>query len=163
LDLTPEMLGQARAIVEAANLSSRISLVCASGMAMPLVTDTFDLVLCAFGTHHMDVPLMLSEMRRLLRPGGRLVLVEGGASLLWRSFWGRAVLEVLLFSLGLARRTARSQAERDAFSNIHTAAEWQAMLSNVGFTQVEIVEARARRRWYPNVLTMRAVAGESRT
>jgi demethylmenaquinone methyltransferase/2-methoxy-6-polyprenyl-1,4-benzoquinol methylase len=161
LDITPEMLSQGRASLETSGSISCISLVCASGMAMPLAAGTFDLVLCAFGTHHMDAPLMLSEMRRVLKPGGKLVLVEGGASLWWRSFWGRALLEVLLFSLGVARRTARAEAEREAFSNIHTPDEWQAMLLSAHFEQVEIVRARARRGWYPCVLTMRAVAKEN--
>ena len=42
---------------------------------LPLPDATFDLVLCAETIEHVqDVQLLLSEARRVLRPGGRLVL-----------------------------------------------------------------------------------------
>lgn len=38
---------------------------------------SFDLVACAFSLHHMDdIPTALSEIRRVLKPGGWFVLVE---------------------------------------------------------------------------------------
>ena len=42
---------------------------------LPLEDGTFDLVLCAETIEHVrDVQIMLSEVRRVLRPGGRLAL-----------------------------------------------------------------------------------------
>jgi ubiquinone/menaquinone biosynthesis C-methylase UbiE len=42
---------------------------------LPLEDGTFDLVLCAETLEHVrDVQLMLSEVRRVLRPGGRLAV-----------------------------------------------------------------------------------------
>ena len=43
--------------------------------ALPLADSTFDLVLCAETLEHVrDVQLLLSEARRVLRPGGRLAV-----------------------------------------------------------------------------------------
>ena len=43
--------------------------------ALPLPDNAFDLVLCAETIEHVrDVQLLLSETRRVLRPGGRLAL-----------------------------------------------------------------------------------------
>lgn len=42
---------------------------------LPLTDNAFDLVLCAEAVEHVrDVQLLLSEARRVLRPGGRLAL-----------------------------------------------------------------------------------------
>jgi ubiquinone/menaquinone biosynthesis C-methylase UbiE len=159
LDITPAMLKHGRKNVEATGASSHINLVCASAMAMPFVEGVFDTVICGLGTHHMDVPQMLSEMSRVLKAGGELVLADVGASAFWRSFWGIALLKILLARYGLTRRSARAQAEVEAFPNICTAGEWRTILADFGFTKIEITESRARHRWYPCALIMRAMAG----
>jgi ubiquinone/menaquinone biosynthesis C-methylase UbiE len=159
LDITPAMLRHGQENVEATGLSSCIRLVCASAMAMPFVEGVFDVVICGLGTHHMDVPQMLSEMRRVLKVGGKLIMADVGASAFWRSLWGRAVLRLLLLRYGLAHSSARAQAEWEALPNVRTAGEWHAVLAEFGFTKVEVIESRARRPWHPHALTMRALAG----
>jgi ubiquinone/menaquinone biosynthesis C-methylase UbiE len=159
LDITPAMLKYGQKNVEATGSSSRISLVCASAMAMPFVEAVFDAAICGLGTHHMDVPQMLSEMRRVLKTGGKLIMADVGASAFWRSFWGMALLKILLTRYGLTRRSARAQAEVEAFPNVRTTDEWRTILADFGFTRIEITESPARRRWYPCALTIRAVAG----
>jgi len=161
LDITPDMLERGQAKIEATKSSSCISLVCASGMDMPFAEGVFDVVICALGTHHMDVPKMLSEMGRVLKEGGRLILADVGASAFWRSFWGLALLRILMFHYGLAHNSARARAEIEAFPNVCTADEWRAMLSEFGFTEIKVVALRARRPWYPCALTMRAVLGKA--
>jgi ubiquinone/menaquinone biosynthesis C-methylase UbiE len=157
LDVTPAMLGLGKLNIQANASPSSIRLICASGMEMPFAQGVFDKVICGFGTHHMDLPRVLSEMRRVLRPGGELTLVEAGASPLWRSFWGRALLSILLFGYGLAHRSARTRAEAESFSNIRTADNWHTTLSIAGFAQINITESQARRSWYPCALTIKAV------
>jgi ubiquinone/menaquinone biosynthesis C-methylase UbiE len=158
LDITPAMLAQGQKNVKAASASTGLILmVCASAMDLPFPEDVFDVVICGLGTHHCDVPRMLSEMRRVLRAGGKLVLADVGASAFWRSLWGRAILRVLLAHYRLTRGRARAQAESEAFPNVRTAGEWRALLSSLGFTGIEILESPARRPWYPCALTMRAV------
>jgi ubiquinone/menaquinone biosynthesis C-methylase UbiE len=158
LDITPAMLKHGRENVEASESSSRIGLVCASAMEMPFIESFFDIAICGLGTHHMDVPRMLSEVRRVLKTGGKLVVADVGASAFWRSLWGIALLKILLIRYGLANRSARAQAEVEAFSNVRTASEWRTILSDFGFTKIEIAESPARRFWYPHALTIRAVA-----
>jgi ubiquinone/menaquinone biosynthesis C-methylase UbiE len=161
LDITPAMLDYGLKKVKGMTGPARISLVCASGMAMPFGEGVFDIIVCGMGTHHMDVPVMLSSMRRVLEAGGRLIMVDVGASTFWRSFWGAAFLRIALVCYGVAQKSARAQAEIEAFSNIRTADEWCNLLADAGFSKSEVSETRARRFWYPHVLTMTAVAGES--
>ena len=103
-DITPAMLAQRRADVEAVTSSVYISLMCSSTMAMAFVCDTFDVILCGLGTHHMDVPKMLSEMKRVLSRGGHLIISDVGASTFWRSLWGRVLLKILLPRLDHEKR-----------------------------------------------------------
>ena len=63
---------------------------------LPFEDGSFDLVLCAETLEHVrDVQLLLSELRRVLRPGGRLALTTPahgrltGLSILARGFEGR--------------------------------------------------------------------------
>jgi ubiquinone/menaquinone biosynthesis C-methylase UbiE len=160
LDITPAMLNHGRKNIEATGSSSCISLVCASGMAMPFVEGAFSVVMCGFGTHHMDVPQLLSEMRRVLKVRGKLIVAAAGVSSFWRSFLWIALLKVLLIGYGLTQKGARVQAEVEAIPNFRTADEWHTILSDSGFARIEMSKSRARRPWYPYALTVRAVAGD---
>ena len=62
---------------------------------------------------------------------------------------------------GFDARGARARAEMAAVSNMRTADEWRAMLSDAGFTSTEVREERTRRAWYPRVPEIRAVAGQA--
>ena len=160
LDITPAMLEYGRRDVDAKGLAPRIKLVCASAMAMPFVGGVFDKVICGLGTHHMDVPQMLSEMNRVLKAGGELVLAEVAASPSWKLPGIKTIIRIAaLLHFLLERNVARAWAEVDAVSHIYTADEWRTILSDFGFTRIEITEYPARRRWYPCALIMRAVAG----
>jgi SAM-dependent methyltransferase len=49
----------------------------ADGAYLPLADDSFSLVWCIHVLHHLDDPeLVLSEARRVLKPGGHLILAE---------------------------------------------------------------------------------------
>jgi ubiquinone/menaquinone biosynthesis C-methylase UbiE len=159
LDITPAMLRQGQLRLQSREFSAVVSLVCASGLQIPFPPGVFDLVVCGFGTHHMELSRMLSEMRRVLKVGGNLVLADVGLPLWWRSFWVGSLLKGLLFAYRLVYRNARSQAEVAALANVRTAEEWHTLLVDSGFVKVDIAESRTRRRWYPHALTMRAVAG----
>jgi ubiquinone/menaquinone biosynthesis C-methylase UbiE len=161
LDITPAMLEGARDRIAAAGLSGAIHLVCATAMALPLVHDLFDVVFCAFGTHHMDLPLLLPELRRVLRPGGSLVLAAAGAPAIWRTRWVNALIGIFTFSVRLLGRSARLQAEAETLRDIRTSDEWHLLLTEAGFVDARVSESRSRRPWYPCALRIRAQATES--
>lgn len=126
---------------------------------MAFAACTFDGIICGFGAHHMHVPSMLSEMRRVLKDGGWLVLAEAAAPAFWRAWWGRAFLGLSLHIYGLMTDGARARAEIEAISNLHTGSEWRDQLSAAGFTAIEVREERARHVGYPHAVLIRAVAG----
>jgi ubiquinone/menaquinone biosynthesis C-methylase UbiE len=76
LDLTPRMLEQARALQQARGLRN---LTWQEGDALPLPYDdeSFSIVSSRFAFHHFLDPLaVLGEMRRVCRPGGRIVVAD---------------------------------------------------------------------------------------
>ncbi len=73
LDASPRMLARARA----AGRASAVRWVEADAMAMPFDDRSFDAVTIGFGLRNLpDTDAALREMSRLLRPGGRLVVLE---------------------------------------------------------------------------------------
>jgi ubiquinone/menaquinone biosynthesis C-methylase UbiE len=66
----------------------------ADATAVPLADGSVDLVLCTFLTHHLDerqLPLLVGQIHRILRPGGQVVFVDAvwqpsrwAGRLLWR-------------------------------------------------------------------------------
>ena len=76
LDVNPGMLAVARSVTPP---EVSIDWHQASAEAIPLPDDAFDVVLCGMGLQFMaDKPAALGEMRRVLAPGGRLVLNAPG-------------------------------------------------------------------------------------
>jgi ubiquinone/menaquinone biosynthesis C-methylase UbiE len=159
LDITPAMLlnGQARA--RAAGLSSLFWPVCASGMEMPFSDRAFDVVTCGLGMHHMEGERLVREMRRVLRPGGWLVMADVAASPFWRSRFGAFWLRWLMFYFGITHSRVRLRAEVEALANLLTGDEWQAVLAACGFVEVHIARLRSRHRYYPEALLISARCG----
>ncbi|MGH3134203.1 MAG: class I SAM-dependent methyltransferase [Gaiellaceae bacterium] len=74
LDLDSTMLAHARELLAG---SERVRFVEASASATGLPAESFDVVLARFLLQHLpDVPAVLAELRRVLRPGGRLIVVD---------------------------------------------------------------------------------------
>jgi ubiquinone/menaquinone biosynthesis C-methylase UbiE len=79
LDLSPKMIEVASRRVEVEAPDSPCRFVVAPVERTGLPTAGFELIVGRFILHHLDVPLAGSEMRRLLAPGGRVVLAENSA------------------------------------------------------------------------------------
>ena len=71
LDLSSDLLARARAKAEAV-----AQFVRGDAQALPFADGTFDVVYGCSILHHLDVDVALREIRRVLRPGGRLVFSE---------------------------------------------------------------------------------------
>ena len=75
-DLTRGMLEEARRLAAERGLAG-VRFVEAAAEALPFPSRTFELVTCRIAPHHFaSIPAFLSEVRRILRPGGRLALAD---------------------------------------------------------------------------------------
>ena len=77
LDISADMLAVARRNAAEYGLAGRVEYVQASGSTMPLADGVFDAVFSNGSLHEWsDVPGTLAEMRRVLKPGGRLFVSD---------------------------------------------------------------------------------------
>lgn len=77
IDISQNMLNIAIEKAKAENLQDRISFMKADSLDMPFVDDSFDSVTVGFGVRNfVDIPKGLREIYRVLKPGGRLVVLE---------------------------------------------------------------------------------------
>ncbi len=106
VDPAPTMIGVGRAALGA---HPRVRLARATAEQLPFQDASFDLVVSTVSFDHWaDQPAGLAEIARVLRPWGRLVLVD-------------------LFAIGWLRPVAALGRRRD---RMHTAAELEAMLAD---------------------------------
>jgi ubiquinone/menaquinone biosynthesis C-methylase UbiE len=159
LDITFAMLAEGRTRIEEAAGRQDIRLVCGSALDLPFDNGSLDVVLCGLGTHHIQVPRLVSEMRRVLKPSGRLVLADVCASRFWRSRPGLFMVKFLAQRYKAANQNARTEAELEAFPNVRTVQEWFDILHVNKFSQIEIKEVKPRLPWYPGGFHARAQVG----
>ena len=122
LDAAPEMIAVARdkAAKRGADIDFRVGLI----EEIPFPDDSFDLVLSSLMLHHLPENVRqegLAEIRRVLKPGGRFLVVD--LSVHGDSFVGHVM-------------TLFGQAEQS------TASELRAIMDDAGFGEVEILKSR---------------------
>lgn len=79
LDLSPRMIHLAAARLRRAGLAQRADLVVADASAIPFADGSFDAVFISFTLELFDtpeIPLVLAQCGRVLRPGGRIGVVS---------------------------------------------------------------------------------------
>ncbi len=77
LDMTEAMLVAGRERGEAAALSERLDWVVGDAMALPFAANTFDVYTISFGIRNVTrIADALAEAFRVLKPGGRLMVLE---------------------------------------------------------------------------------------
>src|SRR5262249_58080206 len=82
IDLSDGMLRQCSTRCEATG--GRLHLVQGDSERLPFCNDTFDVVTCTHSFHHYPhQERVVAEMYRVLRPGGRLLILDGDRDRLW--------------------------------------------------------------------------------
>jgi demethylmenaquinone methyltransferase/2-methoxy-6-polyprenyl-1,4-benzoquinol methylase len=89
VDQSPEMLAGARARIEAAGLSNRITLVEGSAEQLPFPDGAFDALTFTYLIRYVEDPAAtLAELARVVRPGGIMAGLEFGLPHgVWRPLW----------------------------------------------------------------------------
>lgn len=151
LDINPGMLAVARRTV----LGPNIEWLESSALDMPLPDATFDAVVCQQGLQFFpDRPAALSEMRRVLKPGGRLALA------CWRSI--EHTPGYLALEQALARRIGPEKAALPPFS-FGDAAALRGIVVGARFREVNLRAEAKMVRFLSAEHMVRAVVGGAPT
>jgi ubiquinone/menaquinone biosynthesis C-methylase UbiE len=117
-DPSPSMLATAQAEAVRRGMTRVLGEV-AKAEQLPFADHRFDLVASRFSAHHWrDVPAALKQMRRVVKPGGRLLLIDTlGAD--------SPLVDTHLQTIEILRDPSHVRN--------HTAAQWRAMIADAGF------------------------------
>jgi len=158
LDITYPMLKQTRKRFEKSKIEDKSALVCASAMEMPYQGNVFNLVICGLATHHMNVDNFISETNRILTANGRLSIIDVGGSLNWRIPGIKPIIRILAyFYFLMTENHSRAWAESASISNIRAKEEWETLLTNSGFKNLEIEKLSSKNWFIPSPLFIKAV------
>jgi ubiquinone/menaquinone biosynthesis C-methylase UbiE len=135
VDLSPAMLAQARA-----SLPATVRLVAGDAARLPLAAGAFDVIVSSSSFHLWAQPeRALEELRRVLRPGGRLVLTD----------WCGDYLACQLYDWTL-------RLIDPAHRRTYTRAECGGLLGGTGFAEVRTEKYRLTWLWGMMTATARA-------
>ncbi len=139
-DMTEAMLVEGRKRAEAEKLADRLDWITGDAMALPFANGTFDVYTISFGIRNVTrIEDALSEAFRVLRPGGRLMVLEF-------SQLPNAALQRLydLYSFNVIPRMGQAIAgDRDSYQYLVESIRkfpdqdrFAAMIRDAGFEQV---------------------------
>jgi len=157
LDITFEMLSNAKEQINSNGNDPNIQLICASAHALPFRKHTFDIVTCCLATHHMNVDLLLKNTYSSLKPSGKFHVADVGGSKRWKVGIIRALIKAIAFIYFMfAENFSRAQAESEAIANILTVDEWREVIQDQGFVSIKARELKSKRFWAPNPVVIEA-------
>lgn len=137
IDLSAQMLAVARRKAEAAGLAGRIRLEEGDGERLPLPDASADAATVAFGIRNFGDPEAgLAELRRILKPGGRLVILEFSRprNRVFRLLYEWYTYKILPWVGGLVSRDRRAYTYLpESVEAFLTPAEFLALMERVGF------------------------------
>lgn len=77
VDLAPEMLATAEGRARDAGMMDRVDFRVADAAALPLADGSVDVAVSTLSLHHWrDVPAILRELHRVVRPGGHVLIYD---------------------------------------------------------------------------------------
>ncbi len=142
-DFCREMVELGREKVAVSPYAERIDFLVAPCEALPFEDNTFDSVTIAFGIRNVvDRGLGLMEMRRVLKPGGRLIILEFSTprSALFRNIYYFYFRRLLPMIGGLFSRYNAYKYLPDSVLEFPSTAEFSRMISDTGFRDVQVHE-----------------------
>ena len=130
IDLTPEMLAEAEQLQMDRSISN-VTFQLGNVHNLPFRDNSFDLLTCRRAAHHFsDIERALDEMRRVLRPGGRIVIDD-------RSVPEDDFIDQCMNLLDTYHDESHVREYRRS--------EWERMLEKSGF-QVEVADSYVKHR-----------------
>lgn len=138
-DFTRGMLTIGKEKIEVSPFRSRIFLVNAPCEAIPHPDRTFDGVTIAFGIRNVvDRPLGLREMHRVLKPGGRVVILEFSQprSRLFKTLYFFYFLRILPFLGGLFSRRSAYRYLPDSVLTFPDREIFKSLMQEAGFSDL---------------------------
>lgn len=137
LDMSANMLSLAGEKLAQRGLDGTVSLLRSSAAAIGMKDDVFDAATMAFGVRNVgDVPAALAEIRRVLKPGGRALILEFS---LPRHWWFRG-LYLFYFRHILPAVGGLISGDRAAYRYLNRSVEgfphgeaFKALLEDAGF------------------------------
>lgn len=158
LDLTLEMLRKGKPLIQSRRLEASVHLACGSGMRLPFQDQYFDAVICGLASHHMNVIQILSEFRRVLKPGGIITIADVGSADTWQNPLVKTILRIGAFVYFLpSEGYARALSESASLSNILSAKDWKNALESVNLLNIQIDQLSTNHFWSPVPLIIRAI------
>jgi ubiquinone/menaquinone biosynthesis C-methylase UbiE len=156
IDLTPAMIEQARRRQQALGLDN-ITWQVGQAAALPFADASFDRVVTRYSLHHMTDPLaVVAEMRRVCRPGGRIIVIDATPAPECQSAYDRMerlrdpshtsalTLEQLR---GLGHRLGLPEAARDFYrleARLDNLADVETMAALTAMFEADIVSGQDR-------------------
>ena len=123
VDNHPVMLIKARERFE--NNSSSVLVIEGDAQKLELHDNSFDLLIAESVITFTNIPSTLSELSRLLKSGGRMILIEMTAE------------------QSLSRELQKKACSLYGVNEILNESEWIAKIQQAGFTQIEIIDTPA--------------------
>ena len=142
VDISEGMLAIGRQKIEKKGLKQQISLQYGDSEALPFADHTFDAVTVAFGVRNFEhLEKGLSEMFRVLKPGGKVVILEFSIpkNRIFRSIYYFYFFRILPFVGRLISKDTHAYSYLpDSVQSFPHGAEFKGKLENCGFLEVKI-------------------------
>lgn len=120
----------------------RIQIICADALNLPLAENSIDAIFCGFGYRNLDdQEAGLKEMKRVLKPGGQLLILEFfKPTTMMSRFFHSTYNNILMPTMGkfIANNKEAYEYLRDSISNFETIEETKTLMQNQNFKKVEI-------------------------